>query len=146
LPRGAPRVFLHGRIDLLARRNGSYVVRDYKYARPTGAAVESYAAQLAAYRLAVLAAGGEQVEAELAFLRGGTVLRALPALDAAAEEVTLLRTATELGQSIASGAIEAFPRLPTDPAACTALGCGYVRRCWGGEEGRHGAGSDTAAS
>src|SRR5207249_3681811 len=49
LPRGAPRVFLHGRIDLLARRNGSYVVRDYKYARPTGAAVESYAAQLAAY-------------------------------------------------------------------------------------------------
>src|SRR5262249_58781497 len=60
LPRRQPRVFLQGRIDVLGRRGGVPLVRDYKYATPSDAAVAGDADQLAAYRLAVAAhpAGG----------------------------------------------------------------------------------------
>src|SRR3989442_1142755 len=78
LPAGVPRVFLHGRLDLLARRGPAHVVRDYKYARPTPASLESYAPQLGAYQLAVGAAGAAAVEAELGFLRGRPVVRRVP--------------------------------------------------------------------
>src|SRR4029077_19771640 len=80
LPHGAPYLFLHGRIDLVARRRGTLVVRDYKYARPADAAVAGSASQLAAYRLAVGRASEEAVAAELVFLRGGPVVRRVPAL------------------------------------------------------------------
>src|SRR5207244_1167315 len=82
LPAGTPRVFLHGRLDLLARRGPAHVVRDYKYARPAPAALESYAPQLGAYQLAVGAAGAAEVEAELVFLRGGPAVLRRPPLGA----------------------------------------------------------------
>ena len=85
LPRGAPHLFLHGRIDLLGRRGGRRVIRDYKYARPHATATERHARQLAAYRLAV----GGAADTELVFLRGGTVVRRLPDMDDAAEEDAL---------------------------------------------------------
>ena len=131
LPARDPRVFLHGRIDVLGRRGRTHVVRDYKYARPKPASVENHAPQLAAYRLAVLAARGGPVDAELVFLRGGTVVRRLPPLDAAAEEAALVRAGAALNASLAAGTVADFPRAPPAPAACEALGCGYVRRCWG---------------
>jgi len=130
LPAGAPRVFLHGRLDLLARRGAVQIVRDYKYARPAPAAVEGYATQLGAYQLAVRAAGAAEVEAELVFLRGGPVVRRLPRIDVATEEAALVDAGIALGRALASGAIDVFPRRPEDPAACERLGCGYVRRCW----------------
>ena len=133
LPRGTPRVFLHGRIDVIARRNGSWVVRDYKYARVSDAAVESYAAQLAAYRLAVSAAERVDVEAELVFVRGGSAVRRVAPADATGEEAALVRAAMQLWHALSSGAVAAFPRRPPAPAACETLGCGYVRRCWRGE-------------
>jgi ATP-dependent helicase/nuclease subunit A len=132
LPRPAPRLFLHGRIDLLARRADAHVIRDYKYTRPGPASLEHHAPQLAAYRLAVLAARGTPVDAELVFLRGGTTVRRLGSLDAAAEEQALVRAGAALGASLASGTMDAFPRTPETPAVCEGLGCGYVRRCWGG--------------
>src|SRR5204863_1031239 len=107
-----PRLFLHGRIDVLARRDGVHVVRDYKYARSTEGAVENYAPQLGAYRLSVLAAGGGPVEAELVFLRGGTTVRPVPCLDAAREEAALVEAAARLGRALASGAPDAFLRTP----------------------------------
>jgi ATP-dependent helicase/nuclease subunit A len=128
LPAPKPRLFLHGRIDLLGRRGATAVVRDYKYARPASTSLESYGAQLGAYRLA---AGGAQVEAELVFLRGGTTVQKLPAFDAVAEEETLVRAADGLARAVAAGGFSAFPRRPGSPAVCEALGCGYVRRCWG---------------
>ena len=131
LPAGAPRVLLHGRIDLLARRGRAHVVRDYKYARPAATSVENYAAQLGAYQLAVRAAGAAAVEAELVFLRGGPVVQRLPPLDARREEGELVEAGVALGQALAAGAIDAFSRRPEDPGACERLGCGYVRRCWG---------------
>jgi hypothetical protein len=131
LPRRMPRVFLHGRIDLLARRSGRHVVRDYKYVRATPTSGETYGAQLGAYRLAVLAAGPGGVEAELVFLRGGPVARPLGRFDPDAEEVALVRAGAALGAALAAGTAEAFPRAPESPAVCEALGCGYVRRCWG---------------
>jgi hypothetical protein len=48
LPRAAPRVFLHGRIDVLARRR-RLVVRDFKYALPSASAAAGYGAPLRAY-------------------------------------------------------------------------------------------------
>jgi len=131
LPAGTPRVFLHGRLDLLARRGPAHVVRDYKYARPAPASVESYAPQLGAYQLAVRESGAAEVEAELVFLRGGPVVRRLPPLDARREAAELVDAGVALGRGLASGAIDAFPRRPEAPAACERLGCGYVRRCWG---------------
>src|SRR5439155_10441907 len=131
LPAGAPRVLLHGRIDLLARRGRAHVVRDYKYARPAVTSVENYAAQLGSYQLAVRAAGAAAVEAELVVLRGGPVVRRLPPLDAAEEEAALVDAGVALGQALATGAPDAFPRRPEDPGACERLGCGYVQRCWG---------------
>src|SRR5207249_2295384 len=80
---------------------------------------------------AELAALAADVEAELVFLRGGTMVRPVPCLDAAREEAALVEAAARLGRALASGAPDAFPRTPPGPAACEALGCGYVRRCWG---------------
>jgi ATP-dependent helicase/nuclease subunit A len=130
LPRRRARVFVHGRLDVLARRAGRHVVRDYKYARPAPASVAGYGAQLAAYRLAVHAAGADVVEAELVFVRGSTTVASLPPLDRAAEEDALVTAADALARALAAAHVEAFPRRPSAPEACAALGCGYVRRCW----------------
>src|SRR2546422_3278950 len=58
LPAGAPRVFLHGRLDLLAPRGRAHVVRDYKYAPPTPPSVAGYAPQPGAHPPPVRAGGG----------------------------------------------------------------------------------------
>jgi ATP-dependent helicase/nuclease subunit A len=130
LPRRRARVFVHGRLDVLARRGSRHVVRDYKYARPAPASIAGYGAQLAAYRLAVHAAGADEVDAELVFVRGATTVQPLPPLDRAAEEDGLVAAADQLGGALAAAHVDAFPRRPATPAACAALGCGYVRRCW----------------
>ena len=75
--------------------------------------------------------GAGQVDADLVFLRGGPVVWPLPALDARAEAESLAEAGVALGTALTSGELEAFPRTPTGPAACTELGCGYVARCWG---------------
>src|SRR5262249_8922131 len=90
LPRGEPRIFLHGRLDVAVRRAGRVVVRDYKYARPAADAVVVHGPQLGAYRLAVGASAGSPVDAELVFLRGGLAIRPLPPLDAEAEARALV--------------------------------------------------------
>jgi ATP-dependent helicase/nuclease subunit A len=131
LPRRDPRLFLQGRLDVLARRAGRWLVRDFKYATPSDAAVVQYGAQLGAYQLAVHAAGAEGVDAELIFLRGGTAVRPLPVIDAAAEEAALIETGTRLGAALAENVPEAFPKRPEARGECEALGCGYVDRCWG---------------
>jgi len=82
--------------------------------------------------LAVHAAGAPRVDAELVFLRGGPAVRALPPLDVGAEEAALVAAGSALGAALADGRPDAFPRRPPDAAACHALGCGYVRRCWAG--------------
>jgi hypothetical protein len=138
LPRRAPRLFLHGRIDVLGQRGGVPVIRDYKYARPGPSAVEHHGPQLGAYRLAALTGRGVAADAELVFLRDGTVVRRLPPLDAAAEEDALVRAGGALGASLAAGTMAAFPQRPESPVACDVLGCGYVGRCWG----RRGARGD----
>jgi len=51
--------------------------------------------------------------------------------DARRDEAALVDAGVALGQALASGAMDAFPRRPEDPAACERLGCGYVGRCWG---------------
>jgi len=131
LPAAAPRVFLHGRLDLLAARGATQVVRDYKYATANDAAVANYGPQLGAYRLAVHAAGAADVAAELVFLRNGPVVRALPRIDLGAEEAALVSAGDGLATALGAGEIDAFPRGPASAEACTRLGCGYVGRCWG---------------
>ena len=136
LPAEAPRVFLEGRIDLVARRDGVVLVRDYKYTPPSEAAALHHAAQLAPYRLALVAAGEGRVDAEVVFLRGGVVRRALPPLDPAATEAALVLAADDLAAATAAGERDAFPKKPPGPEACRALRCGYVVRCWGPAAGR----------
>jgi RecB family exonuclease len=126
---GSPRVFLEGRIDLLARRDDALIVRDYKYATPSPDAVVRHGPQLAAYRLAVADAGGPAA-GELVFLRGRTEVVPLPALDRTVEERATVEAAVALGVAQARGDVDAFPRRPPGPQACAALGCGYVRWCW----------------
>jgi ATP-dependent helicase/nuclease subunit A len=132
LPRAEPTLFLHGRLDVLARRAGRHVVRDFKYAKPSDGAVAQYGAQLAAYQLAVLGAGAAHADAELVFLRGGTTVRTLPPIDPAGEEAALVGAGAALGRALADGTPEAFPKTPETARVCEALGCGYVGRCWGG--------------
>jgi ATP-dependent helicase/nuclease subunit A len=143
LPRHEPKLFLHGRLDVLVRRAGRYVVRDFKYARPGDGAAAQYGAQLGAYRLAILAAGVESADAELVFLRGGTTIRPLSAIDAAAEEAALVESGAMLGRALADDTPEAFARKPETPSVCEMLGCGYVRRCWGRDVTRRAADPST---
>src|SRR5439155_438697 len=81
-----------------------------------------------ALRPSELAALAADLRAATAALRGeiaaglAIVGREVPAL---------VDAGVALGQALASGAIDAFPRRPEAPAACERLGCGYVRRCWG---------------
>jgi ATP-dependent helicase/nuclease subunit A len=123
LPAGAPRVFIHGRMDLVARRAGRLVVRDYKYALPTPVAAAHHADQLAAYRLAL----GGDADGEVMFLRGGPAVHALRSTP---DGAALLDTAYALGLATAAGGAEAFPKRPAGPDECLRLGCGYVPRCW----------------
>ncbi len=132
LPVGRPRLLVQGRIDFLGQRGATAVVRDYKYARASAGAAMQYVTQLAAYQLAVAGAGGGPVEADVLFLRDEPVRWAMPALDAGAEGARLLEAGISLGEASGRSDADAFPRRPPDPDACTALGCGYVRRCWGG--------------
>jgi len=50
------------------------------------------------------------------------VVRRLPPLDARREAAELVDAGVALGQALASGAPDAFPRRPEDPAACERLG------------------------
>jgi ATP-dependent helicase/nuclease subunit A len=131
LPAERPEVVLSGRIDVLARRQGALVVQDYKYAEASEARTAEYAAQLAPYRTAVARLTGEPVAGEIVFVRGTPRLVALPPLDAARTEAGLLEAGRALGLVVGERDPAAFPRRPTDPAACRALGCGFVRRCFG---------------
>jgi ATP-dependent helicase/nuclease subunit A len=139
LPRSAPSLFVDGRIDLLLRREGRLVVRDYKYARASAPAAANYAAQLAAYQLATDASA-----AELVFLRGGPVVWPLAPLDAAAEAAALVQAGLALGRALARNDPAAFPRHPPGPAQCAELGCGYLGRCWG-RAGSTGSARDAAS-
>ena len=107
------------------------MVRDFKYAAPSDAAIAQYGPQLGAYQLAVLAAGADAVDAELVFLRGGTSVRALAAIDPASEEAALVESAGILGRTLADGTPDAFAKGPETRRVCETLGCGYVGRCWG---------------
>jgi ATP-dependent helicase/nuclease subunit A len=130
LPAAAPELLLYGRIDVLARRHGTLVVQDYKYAEASPARVREYAEQLAVYRLAVERRTGEPVAGEIVFVRGTPSVASLPPLDAVATEVALLARGRALAAVAGRREAEAFPRGPVAPAACRMLGCGFVGRCW----------------
>jgi ATP-dependent helicase/nuclease subunit A len=127
----APRLVVSGRIDALLERDGSLVVRDYKYAQAPRTTAAVYAGQLAVYALAAAQALGRPAASELLYVRGGTESVVLPAVDGARERASLLEAGRRLGTALADGTPEAFPRSPSEPAACRDLGCRYVARCWG---------------
>jgi ATP-dependent helicase/nuclease subunit A len=130
MPAATPELVLYGRIDVLARRDGALVVQDYKYAEASPARVREYGDQLAAYRLAVERRTGEAVAGEIVFVRGTPSVASLPPLDAAATEAALLARGRALAAVAGRREAEALPRAPEAPAACRALGCGFVGRCW----------------
>ena len=128
----APRLVLHGRLDALLEHEGRLLVRDYKYAPAPPQATALHEGQLAVYVVAVHLALGRPAAAELLYVRGRVERVPLPSVDVVRERASLLEAGRRLGAAATAGEPAAFPRLPTDPARCAALGCRYVVRCWGG--------------
>jgi hypothetical protein len=136
--RGATELFVRGRIDILAERTSRLVVRDYKYA-PPAADGETYRLQLEIYALAVAAAyPGRAIDVEIEWLRApGGRLGVPVALTTARARVE------EVGAALATALVErtaaAFPQAFTAPAACTAIGCSFVARCFAATAPRPGS-------
>ncbi|HKV53217.1 MAG TPA: UvrD-helicase domain-containing protein [Candidatus Binataceae bacterium] len=122
-------MFVRGQIDALVERDGLVIVRDYKYAR---AAEEAgiYQVQMEAYALAASDAfGGQRVEGEIVFLRGGH--QTVPIGLATPERIRAQLLA--LGRRIVEAQEHGdYPRGPSNPGLCRQLRCGFVARCWGG--------------
>ena len=126
---GTPRLFIRGRIDLVAARGARLVVRDYKYARPAPDG-EAYRVQMEIYALAVATAHpGRAIDAEIDYLRGAGE-RVEIALDFPAARERLCRVGTDLAAALAAGDASAFPKAYPGPASCRALGCAFVPRCF----------------
>ena len=126
---GTPRLFIRGRIDLVAARGMRLVVRDYKYARsaPDG---EAHRVQVETYALAVAAAHpGRAIDAEIEYLRGAGE-RIAVRIDLAVAKERVRRIGTELAAAFAAGDASAFPKAYAAPTACRALGCAFVPRCF----------------
>jgi ATP-dependent helicase/nuclease subunit A len=123
----APGLFVRGQIDLIAHAGDRLIVRDYKYA--TAADARRYQLQMECYALAAITAlDGAPVVAQIAALRENpeVIDVPLPAPD------TIRARLGALGEELASARRDhTYPRKPPDAAACHALGCGYVARCWG---------------
>ncbi|MGH8013826.1 MAG: UvrD-helicase domain-containing protein [Candidatus Binataceae bacterium] len=123
---GAVALFIRGQIDVLVRRDGKLIVRDYKYARQHGQA-GAYQIQMECYALAAGQTYPDYpVTAEIAFLRDGkTMALELPSLDQI--RANLLGLAYEL---VTARRDQSFRIKPAGPTACLRLGCGFVSRCW----------------
>lgn len=129
---GDPAIYLRGRIDLLISDGRRAIVRDYKYAKSSGArGVAEYALAGQCYALAVSAAYPDcEVTAEVVYLRGGVrrVELDLPKPD------EIRRRVAALGRELAAAARAGeWPKTPADARECRRLGCGYVTRCWSGD-------------
>jgi hypothetical protein len=125
----SPTVYVHGRIDVVGERDGGLVIRDYKYARASDDA-DPYRVQLEAYALAVAAAEpGRPIAAEIEWLRapGG---RIVVAIDVEAARARLRTAGSALAAAMAARRADAFPRAFDGPAACRAIGCAFVARCF----------------
>jgi ATP-dependent helicase/nuclease subunit A len=134
---GGFTLFVRGRIDLLADDGARIVVGDYKYAR---AGEHDYRVQMKCYALAAREAYPERkVEAEIIYLRERAERRVLELEPAAAMREHLLALGRRMAAAAAAGVPAAYPMGPAAPAACHALGCGYVARCWRLERARHAA-------
>jgi ATP-dependent exoDNAse (exonuclease V) beta subunit len=125
----SPTVYVRGRIDVVGERDGGLVIRDYKYAHASDDA-DAYRVQLEAYALAVAAAEpGRPLAAEIEWLRppGG---RVAVAIDVDAARTRLRAVGSALAVAMAARRADAFPRAFDGPAACRAIGCAFVARCF----------------
>jgi ATP-dependent helicase/nuclease subunit A len=124
-------VFVRGRIDLLAEADGALIVRDYKYARfSVDSDAEQYRLQMECYALAAAQAyDGRSVRAELIFIRG----ECTPvALDLPAPETIRTRLVSIGREMTVAARTSQYAMKPPSADVCRSLGCGYIRRCWGG--------------
>jgi len=123
-------LFVRGQIDVIARAKDQLIVRDYKYAK--SADVPRYQVQMECYALAMTTASrGVKVAAEIVALRDNpaVVEVALPQADAIRGRLG------KLGDELAAARrANDFPKKPAKAAACRALGCGYIARCWGNRD------------
>jgi len=122
-----PGLFVRGQIDLIAHAGGRLIVRDYKYS--TAADALRYQIQMECYALAAMTAlDGAPVIAQIVALRENpeVIDVPLPAAD------TIRARLGALSEHLAVARRDhTYPRKPPNAAACHALGCGYVARCWG---------------
>lgn len=121
-------LFVRGRIDLLRDDGERLVVGDYKYARAGG---HDYRVQMECYALAAAeASAGRAVAAEIVYLRERVERRVLELAPPGEIRAHLLAIGGRIAAARAAGNPAAYPKRPTQPRECRALGCGYVGRCW----------------
>jgi ATP-dependent helicase/nuclease subunit A len=134
LQAGAFEVALFGQIDLLYADAEGPVVVDFKYARPSSEAVESYRLQLEAYALAVASLCGVEgpIRTKLVFLGAGTEVGHVVTSEA---RVALTRRIGEVVAALArvQRAGEVWPGI--EAAGCKHIGCGFVGACHPGGSG-----------
>lgn len=128
LAAGPYEVALFGQIDLLYADAEGPVVVDFKYARPTQQAIDSYRLQLEAYALAVasLCHVDGPIRTWLVFLGAGTEVGHVVTPEArAALTRRIAEVVSELARVQRSG--EVWPGI--ERADCERLGCGFVGAC-----------------
>ncbi|MBV8054477.1 MAG: PD-(D/E)XK nuclease family protein, partial [Deltaproteobacteria bacterium] len=120
-------LFVRGQIDALAVHGERITVRDYKYACAADQA-GLYQVQMEAYALAAADAYPQSsVEAEIVFLKDGsvTVPITLPPLPQMRARILLL------GRGIAAAQTSGdYSKKPPSANVCRKLRCGFVARCW----------------
>jgi len=125
-------LYIRGRIDLIVRAERGLIVRDYKYARHVSSDKRAYQIQMESYAIAAASRyPDETVAAELLFLRDGPAAMEValpPRSDSIRHLAALARELIDARQR------RDFPRRPESPDTCRKLRCGYIRRCWKGNE------------
>jgi hypothetical protein len=133
------KIFIRGQIDALIEDLIGLAIRDYKYATYEEGREQNYQLQMDCYAIAVRESNPERrVRAEVVFLRS----------EARAQEIQLREDSqvraelVEIGRSIVEArASGVYPKKPPGAEQCRKLGCGYVRRCWYGEDMRETRGA-----
>lgn len=121
-------LFVRGQIDVLLEDRGGWVVRDYKYARPSAQDITDYRVQMECYALAASSGyGPRQVRAELVFLREQPQTVEVPLSESQGTRASLLA----LGRAMLEAERgQEYPKKPSGADECRHLGCGYIGRCW----------------
>jgi ATP-dependent helicase/nuclease subunit A len=128
-------LFIRGRMDAVAVRDGVPVVIDHKYAHFDRHKEAGYEVPMTIYALAVMRGlGSPQAEVQLSFLRSHVYPTEMRTISAAHDVVEhMLDLAQAYVNRRHESDVEAWPRIPRQH--CELARCGFRPFCWGHKEG-----------